>query len=169
MAIPCSMTEFNLPFTASISSQIESPYYMSAPMFPMEDSSHMDTGRRTYFTSPPSPASSTGSQRVSKAKKGKRVHSCEFPGCNKVSQNWARSLSYDMILRRAWTYQLTRNRSSQERSIVEDMSLAIRRRNITNACMRAAQKHFIALTTFLNIWPDSEYIGGFETWNQPSS
>ncbi|KAJ5568574.1 hypothetical protein N7450_011060 [Penicillium hetheringtonii] len=78
------MTEFNLPFTASISSQIESPYYMSAPMFPMEDSSHMDTGRRTYFTSPPSPASSTGSQRVSKAKKGKRVHSCEFPGCNKI-------------------------------------------------------------------------------------
>ena len=26
--------------------------------------------------------------RVSKAKKGKRVHACEYPGCNKVSWSW---------------------------------------------------------------------------------
>lgn len=33
--------------------------------------------------------------RVSKAKKGKRVHACEFPGCGKVS----RESSYSMIFR----------------------------------------------------------------------
>jgi hypothetical protein len=34
--------------------------------------------------------------RVSKAKKGKRVHACEYPGCNKVSlsQNFAQLLSF---------------------------------------------------------------------------
>ncbi|OQE27425.1 hypothetical protein PENSTE_c004G00899 [Penicillium steckii] len=78
------MSEFNLPFTTPMPPQIDSPYYMSTPMFQMEHNSPMDNSRRSYFTSPPSPASSTGSQRVSKAKKGKRVHSCEFPGCNKV-------------------------------------------------------------------------------------
>ncbi|KAJ5746118.1 hypothetical protein N7520_011300 [Penicillium odoratum] len=34
---------------------------------------------------PPSPSSSTNEFKVSKAKKGKRVHACEFPGCVKVS------------------------------------------------------------------------------------
>ena len=27
--------------------------------------------------------------RISKAKKGKKVHACEYPGCNKVRRSWA--------------------------------------------------------------------------------
>lgn len=32
------------------------------------------------------PPTSTPTGRISKAKKGKRVHACEYPGCGKVSE-----------------------------------------------------------------------------------
>lgn len=60
--------------------------------------------------------------RVSKAKKGKRVHACEFPGCNKVS--WFRTAPPSLFaappLRHIMT--LTLPRSSPEQNIGGMMS-----------------------------------------------
>jgi hypothetical protein len=46
-------------------------------------------GRKNVRRSPQANASmpvtyTPTTRRISKAKKGKRVHACEFPGCNKV-------------------------------------------------------------------------------------
>jgi hypothetical protein len=49
--------------------------------------------------------------RISKAKKGKRVHNCEFPGCNKVC-----------IVEALTSTTLTIIRSSHEPSTRDDMS-----------------------------------------------
>ncbi|KAJ5106976.1 Zinc finger C2H2 [Penicillium angulare] len=61
--------------------------YHSVPATIMENHASPGTSRGSPQRNiPPSPASSTtGSEfKVSKAKKGKRVHACEYPGCVKV-------------------------------------------------------------------------------------
>ncbi|KAJ5973366.1 hypothetical protein N7481_010576 [Penicillium waksmanii] len=79
------MSEYNFPFTTPVEPYIDPHYVSSSPAPTMNGSSPslMDINRPTYQAFPPSPSSSTGSNRVSKAKKGKRVHECEFPGCSK--------------------------------------------------------------------------------------
>ncbi|CAI7627106.1 unnamed protein product [Penicillium pancosmium] len=80
------MSEYNFPFTTSVAPYMNQHYVSSGPTPTMNGSSPslMDINRTTYQAFPPSPSSSTGSNRVSKAKKGKRVHECEYPGCSKV-------------------------------------------------------------------------------------
>jgi len=65
------------------------------------------------------PSTSTPTGRVSKAKKGKRVHACELPGCGKVCMHCCDSV--------IWTRQpalstmcLTQSRSLLVRNIAED-------------------------------------------------
>ncbi|KAJ5697699.1 hypothetical protein N7488_011383 [Penicillium malachiteum] len=80
------MSQFSVPFVASMHSYLDSQY-ISAPAPMMEHSpSQLDNMSRSSLQRniPPSPASSTSEFKVSKAKKGKRVHACEFPGCVKV-------------------------------------------------------------------------------------
>lgn len=89
MSITCSMSEYNFPFTTSVAPYMDQ-HYVSPGLTPTMNGSSpslMDINRPTYQAFPPSPSSSTGSNRVSKAKKGKRVHECEYPGCSKVSRN----------------------------------------------------------------------------------
>lgn len=47
---------------------------------------------RTSSVSLEGPPTSTPTGRISKAKKGKRVHACEFPGCGKVRWKKATAL-----------------------------------------------------------------------------
>lgn len=71
-------------------------HIVSVPNSPSSSSSpepHASTstmvGRKNVRRSPQTDASmavtyTPTTRRISKAKKGKRVHACEFPGCNKV-------------------------------------------------------------------------------------
>jgi hypothetical protein len=53
-----------------------------------------NTMRRSPQTEVPLPVTYTPTtHRVSKAKKGKRVHACEFPGCNKVCARSIQSIA----------------------------------------------------------------------------
>ncbi|KAJ6036890.1 hypothetical protein N7540_001169 [Penicillium herquei] len=81
------MSQFSVPFVASMPSYLDSQYISAAPASMMENSPPQleDMSRSSPQRNiPPSPASSTSDFRASKAKKGKRVHACEFPGCVKV-------------------------------------------------------------------------------------
>ncbi|KAJ5098389.1 Zinc finger C2H2 [Penicillium argentinense] len=85
MSMTCSTPQFNIPFISSVSPYMDSHYITSAPAPPIDLPGPAKFSRVSpQLELPPSPSSSTGSHRVSKAKKGKRVHGCEFPGCNKI-------------------------------------------------------------------------------------
>lgn len=55
-----------------------------------QSSSSMRNASMTFENIPPM---STPTGRISKAKKGKRVHACEFPGCGKVNHPYQAKLS----------------------------------------------------------------------------
>lgn len=60
---------------------------------------------RTSSISLDGPPACTPTGRVSKAKKGKRVHACEFPGCGKVSLTRTANPQFKanhLIFRRTW-------------------------------------------------------------------
>ncbi|CEJ58532.1 hypothetical protein PMG11_07186 [Penicillium brasilianum] len=92
MSINCSLLQFPNDPTAYV------PSYLSSPPPPTQhlpralpSSTFTEncqileskcTNRRSVGSSPPS--SSCTDSRVSKAKKGKRVHACEYPGCTKI-------------------------------------------------------------------------------------
>ncbi|KAJ5527189.1 hypothetical protein N7513_011348 [Penicillium frequentans] len=78
------MSQFPLPFVATMTPYLDSQYTRSIP--PMMESNPFPELRSgsPHGPVPPSPSSSAGESRVSKAKKGKRVHACEFDGCSKV-------------------------------------------------------------------------------------
>ena len=64
----------------------ESPHSPVEGLLPGSSSRRESTSTmRTSSISLDAPASCTPTGRISKAKKGKRVHACEFPGCGKVS------------------------------------------------------------------------------------
>lgn len=77
---------YNVPYVASLPPMLDSPY-IAGPIPMMHEhqnaSIHHPTSPHLNFSSP-SPSMSS-SNRISKAKKGKRVHACEYPGCDKVS------------------------------------------------------------------------------------
>jgi hypothetical protein len=71
--------------------QDRSPIVSDSPHSPIEglSSSRRESSStmRTSSISLDAAPSCTPTGRISKAKKGKRVHACEFPGCGKVSPN----------------------------------------------------------------------------------
>ena len=72
-------------------------------------------GRTTAKTEVPLPITFTPTtHRISKAKKGKRVHACEFPGCNKVFTR-AEHRRYAMALRSCNILCFTANAVSTRR------------------------------------------------------
>lgn len=75
----CIMSQFPFP---RMSPYVDPQYTSTADSPAMTPASHQDLPHPS--PSPWSPSSSQGDQRVSKAKKGKRVHVCEYPGCEKV-------------------------------------------------------------------------------------
>ncbi|KAJ5636222.1 uncharacterized protein N7484_009535 [Penicillium longicatenatum] len=78
------MSQFPLPFVATMPPYTDSQYIRTIP--PMMENNPSPEFRSTspHGPVPPSPSSSTAEFKVSKAKKGKRVHACEFAGCAKV-------------------------------------------------------------------------------------
>lgn len=78
------MSQFSLPFVATMPPYLDSQYTRSMPpMLETNPSPEFRSGS-PHGPVPPSPSSSAGEFKVSKAKKGKRVHACEFEGCAKV-------------------------------------------------------------------------------------
>ncbi|KAJ5939225.1 C2H2 finger domain protein [Penicillium verhagenii] len=79
------MPQYPLPFAAPMPAYIDSQYVRT--VLPMMESnlSPEICSRTPHGPTPLSPSSSTSEFRVSKAKKGKRVHACEFAGCTKLS------------------------------------------------------------------------------------
>ncbi|KAJ6108708.1 hypothetical protein N7512_008545 [Penicillium capsulatum] len=77
---------FPVPYVASMPPYMESQYIHSVPGSLMDGVSAEQISRSSppQVHVPPSPTSSAGDGRISKARKGKRVHACEFPGCPKI-------------------------------------------------------------------------------------
>ncbi|KAJ6102522.1 hypothetical protein N7486_004949 [Penicillium sp. IBT 16267x] len=78
------MSQFPLPFIATMPPYLDPQYIRSIP--PMMESypSPEFCSGSPHGPVLPSPSPSAGEFKMSKAKKGKRVHACEFAGCFKV-------------------------------------------------------------------------------------
>lgn len=75
------MSQFPVPLMASMPAYLDSQY---VPTVPSMMHNTPQPSRSSPQAIPPSPSSSQSEHRVSKAKKGKRVHACEYAGCDKV-------------------------------------------------------------------------------------
>ncbi|KAJ5881328.1 uncharacterized protein N7473_012381 [Penicillium subrubescens] len=91
MSASCSLPRFPSHFMAPLPVCLDSPpsstqYIPHTSTVSTRDSRQTSTSKRrsrkTETSSSPSSASTEN--RVSKAKKGKRVHACEYPGCTKI-------------------------------------------------------------------------------------
>ncbi|KAJ5194771.1 uncharacterized protein N7498_008209 [Penicillium cinerascens] len=78
------MSQFSVPFVTSPPPFMDSQYIASLPSSSMNTIYHREADSASPRAFPPSPSPSNGEHRVSKARKGKRVHACEHPGCGKV-------------------------------------------------------------------------------------
>lgn len=78
------MSQLPVPFVKSTPALIEPQAPVSLLSPPITNDLFRESASPSPRALPPSPAPSHGEHRVSKAKKGKRVHACEFPGCEKV-------------------------------------------------------------------------------------
>ncbi|KAJ5159953.1 uncharacterized protein N7482_006957 [Penicillium canariense] len=90
MSITYNLPQFPNHFMAPMPSYLDSPPQQYIPPA-SASSAFMDSFYRPEFRHPTphsptplSPSSAGNGHRVSKAKKGKRVHACEYPGCNKI-------------------------------------------------------------------------------------
>lgn len=84
---PRNLSSAQLPTPDTVAST-RSPIVPDSPHSTVEDSHSRRESISTMRTSSISlegPSTCTPTGRISKAKKGKRVHACEFPGCGKVS------------------------------------------------------------------------------------
>lgn len=84
---PRNTSSAQLPTPDTVAST-RSPIVPDSPHSTIEDSHSRRESISTMRTSSISlegPSTCTPTGRISKAKKGKRVHACEFPGCGKVS------------------------------------------------------------------------------------
>ncbi|KAK2768655.1 hypothetical protein FQN54_000511 [Arachnomyces sp. PD_36] len=80
------------PISNPLIATLPSQRHLPVPELPPPTSSHLPSHSSIIMRQPPATlpgASATvtytpTTHRVSKAKKGKRVHACEFPGCNKI-------------------------------------------------------------------------------------
>ncbi|KAJ5086829.1 Zinc finger protein [Penicillium alfredii] len=82
-----SRSSLSNPLSSNIVSVLNSPSVSS--ISPSPEPQHTMVGKKNMRRNPQSevtmPVTYTPTtHRISKAKKGKRVHACEFPGCNKV-------------------------------------------------------------------------------------
>ncbi|KAJ5587303.1 uncharacterized protein N7459_003068 [Penicillium hispanicum] len=108
MSIGRSMSQYNVPFVASMPPYLETQYIPTIHTSMLSTSAPHDLGRHSPHTNlPPSPSSSTGEHRVSKAKKGKRVHACEYPGCNKIFTRAEHRRRHELSHRAKKTYVCT--------------------------------------------------------------
>jgi hypothetical protein len=105
MSVSCSLPQFPSHFMASL------PSYLDSPPSSTQDIPHTSTSstsrnslqpsdlkrRRRQNANSSSPSSVSTESRVSKAKKGKRVHACEYPGCTKVCQDHLRVSAHQFL------------------------------------------------------------------------
>jgi hypothetical protein len=107
----------------------------------------------------PSPAY-TSSARVSKAMKGKRVHACEYPGCDKVNSNeYPHCVCCSSVARRYLP----------EPSTEDVMNSATNRENNIHAHSKDVKRHSIAQTIGTSTLHDSEDIPNLEKTSFPTN
>ena len=138
----------------------DSPHHSSEGETAPESSSRRQSTSSTMRTSSmpvEGPISQTPTGRISKAKKGKRVHACAFEGCGKVSLTALSSLQSAQLR----NYDLGANlllRSSPGPSIVDDMNSITTLKQCSHAIVPDVARRFTVLISFNAIKNDSKCL-----------